>query len=424
MGGAAGGDGRRAGPPRRTAALRGDRQRRRRVLARRRRDGRRPSGAAATPIAAAAAAQRAFACGAVAAGAAGAHGGAHRRGRGARRRLLRPGAEPGGAAHGDSPPAGRSWCRWPRPRWCATDCRSGCGLVELGERSLRSLSTTRARVRADVGGWVRRRSVVEVGVLGPLRPRRRRRRRRGARTEAAGPARAPGHGVAGPDERRQPDAGHVARRAWRRRVPPPCRATSPGLRRHLGAAGSRLENVPGGYRLRLEPGELDAASASPCCSIGLASGGVHRRCRRLGHRARGPPPVAGRAARGVRRRGRAGGWRQSLDEQRLAAADLHAQLAVATDELPGGGRRRRRRRVRGRDCAKQRAAVHAGTRGRGPGGGGAAGRPRLPPACWPNRQASQPSATLSALEHTIAVGAEGAGRSTDPRVATRGHDGS
>ena len=33
------------------------------------------------------------------------------------------------------------------------------------------------------------------------------------------------------------------------------------IRKHLGSAAPRLENVGAGYRLRLEPGELDAARA-------------------------------------------------------------------------------------------------------------------------------------------------------------------
>ena len=81
-------------------------------------------------------------------------------------------------------------------------------------------------------------------------------------------------------------------------------------------------------------------------------------------------------------------WRQSLDEQRLAAADLHAQLAVATENfqeaidvagtvVPEDGPRE-----------IERAAVHAGTRRFGSGGGGV---PRRPPATAggsPNRSAS------------------------------------
>jgi predicted ATPase/DNA-binding SARP family transcriptional activator len=104
------------------------------------------------------------------------------------------------------------------------------------------------------------------------------------------------------------------------------------LRRHLGAAASRLDNGPGGYRLRLEPDELDAThaadligqarrTASSDAGAGLA---LVREARRLW---RGSPLEEFADVEAL------SAWRRSLEEQRLAAAELHAELAVATGEF-------------------------------------------------------------------------------------------
>ena len=72
-------------------------------------------------------------------------GAAHRRGRGARRRLLRAAPESGGAPAGDRATAGRSCCRRRRPRWCATPCptASGCSTSGgIGSRTWRSRSAS------------------------------------------------------------------------------------------------------------------------------------------------------------------------------------------------------------------------------------------------------------------------------------------
>jgi predicted ATPase/DNA-binding SARP family transcriptional activator len=100
------------------------------------------------------------------------------------------------------------------------------------------------------------------------------------------------------------------------------------LRRHLGLAAPRLENVGAGYRLRLEPGELDAARAVE-----------------LIDRARQTGPADPTAARELVREARGlwrgqpleefadvdalASWARSLEEMWLAAADLQAELALA-----------------------------------------------------------------------------------------------
>jgi predicted ATPase/DNA-binding SARP family transcriptional activator len=100
------------------------------------------------------------------------------------------------------------------------------------------------------------------------------------------------------------------------------------IRKHLGSAAPRLENVGAGYRLRLEPGELDAARAIE-----------------LTERARQTGPVDPTAARELVRVARGlwrgqpleefadvdalAAWARSLEELWLAAADLHAELALA-----------------------------------------------------------------------------------------------
>ena len=78
----------------------------------------------------------------------GADGAAHRRGRGAGRRLLRPAAESGGPAAGDRATAARCCSPRRRPRWSATPCPTGVDLLDLGRASPQGPDRARARLPA------------------------------------------------------------------------------------------------------------------------------------------------------------------------------------------------------------------------------------------------------------------------------------
>ena len=104
------------------------------------------------------------------------------------------------------------------------------------------------------------------------------------------------------------------------------------LRRHLGPAASRLENGPGGYLLRLASDELDANHAADLTAQARRTGSLDaqaglalvREARRLW---RGPPLEEFADIDALTP------WRTSLNEQRLAAAELHAELALAVGEF-------------------------------------------------------------------------------------------
>ena len=71
--------------------------------------------------------------------AAGADGAAHRRGRGAGRRLLRPAAEPGGPAAERRPRRPGAALAGDRTSWSATRCPTASSLLDLGEHRLKDL---------------------------------------------------------------------------------------------------------------------------------------------------------------------------------------------------------------------------------------------------------------------------------------------
>ena len=136
----------------------------------------------------------------------------------------------------------------------------GLALSELGERSLRSLSRPE-RVFELTWSAPKPSTRVEIQVLGPLRltvdgvevavPGPKRRAVLALLAMAApGPLSVDSIVVAvWPDE--EAGSGPLALQSHISR-----------LRRHLGPAASRLETGPGGYRLRLEAGELDATRAA------------------------------------------------------------------------------------------------------------------------------------------------------------------
>ena len=102
------------------------------------------------------------------------------------------------------------------------------------------------------------------------------------------------------------------------------------LRRHLGPAAHRLESGAGGYRLRLDDGALDATRFTALLA----------RSRTIMDQPQAAIALVEEARRMYR--GRAleefvdiealAAWRRSLDEQRLAAADLHTELALAAGD--------------------------------------------------------------------------------------------
>ena len=324
--------------------------------------------------------------------AAGAHGPAHRRGRAARRRLLRLGGEPRRAAHERrARRPDRRLAASPRSS-CATRCADGVELVDLGEHRLRDLAapstcsrsrtptcrassrpcgrSTRspATCRSQLTSFVGRDD--EIGALadalGDARARHAHRRRR----RRQDPPRAPGRGRGS-------------------------RPTSPTARGscELAAADDDELDGAGGRRRR------SAASSGPGCRWSRASSSTcgrkpaararqlraparrRRRPRRRGARARArtsrcSPPAArrststasassrGRVAAATRRR------RSRMFERRVAArrrrgADARRGpttqwRAIARDLPPARrhpARHRARRRARGGDVSPAEIAA-------------------------------------------------------------------
>ena len=200
----------------------------------------------------------------------------------------------------------------------------GVALVELGERALRSLRrpervfeltwspVTRQDLSVEVLGPLRVFvGGVEVGVVGP--------KRRAVLALLAWSSPAPLSVDRLVDSLSLDGGGHSGRAALQSHVS--------RLRRQFGPVASRLDNTPGGYRLCLDPGELDVARAVELLD----------EARRLA----GVDPVAARQlvrdAKGLWR-GRPldefadvdalAGWARSLEELRSTAADLHAELAL------------------------------------------------------------------------------------------------
>src|SRR3954451_3118489 len=136
---------------------------------------------------------------------------------------------------------------------------AGMALVELGERALRSL---RRPERVFELRWsTAAQDDIAVEVLGPLRLRI-----GGSEVRVPGPKRrallallamAAPHPIGveallaalWPDDEAGAERASLQSHVWR-------------LRRDLGPAADRLETGPGGYRLRLRSGELDAAAAT------------------------------------------------------------------------------------------------------------------------------------------------------------------
>lgn len=207
---------------------------------------------------------------------------------------------------------------------------AGLILAELGERSLRSLSRPE-RVFELTWTAPAPSEHIEIGLLGPLRLAI-----DGVDVVVPGPKRRAVLALLAMASPGWASVDSLVATVW-----PDGEAASGSLalqshisrlRRHLGPAAKRLETGPGGYRLRLEPGELDATRAKEL----------------IGEARRGAPTNGSAALTLVREarclwRGRPleefsdvgplAAWRQALDEQRLAAADLHAELAIASRDF-------------------------------------------------------------------------------------------
>ena len=207
----------------------------------------------------------------------------------------------------------------------------GLSLVELGPRTLRSL-TRPEQVFELTWSELRPAASIHVRILGPLRlsvgsvdvdvpgPKR---RAVLALLAMSFPSPVPTDtliSALSPDDAARSDRAALHSHITR-------------LRRHLATAAERLESVGGGYRLRLGTGELDATQATE-----LFDG-----ARRA---AATEPTVALELVRDARRLWRGeplaefaevealAAWGRSLEEMRLAAADLHVGLALTVGDLP------------------------------------------------------------------------------------------
>jgi hypothetical protein len=215
----------------------------------------------------------------------------------------------------------------------------GVSLQEVGERVLPSLSRPE-RVFALQWSTPPSTATLEVQVLGPLRlvvdgaevpvpgPRR---RAVLALVAMAAPAFTSADSLllaAWPDEEGGSSAGALQNVISR-------------LRRHLGPAAPRLESGAGGYRLRLDDGALDATRFTALIARSRTNFDQPQAAIALVEEAR--RIYRGRALEEFVDVDALAAWRRSLDEQRLEAADLHAELALATgDRRPAHGDRRRR----------------------------------------------------------------------------------
>jgi len=101
------------------------------------------------------------------------------------------------------------------------------------------------------------------------------------------------------------------------------------LRRHLGAAADRITADPAGYRLALEPGELDAQRLDAAVRDARArlDDDPHAALA-LVRRARAAD--RGRALDGLHDVAALVGWAAALDELRASAAELHVECALAS----------------------------------------------------------------------------------------------
>ncbi len=204
----------------------------------------------------------------------------------------------------------------------------GVSLLEVGERTLPSLSRPE-RVFALQWSTPPSTTTVEVQVLGPLRLLV-----DGAEVAVPGPRRRAVLALLAMAAPASTSADSLLLAAWQDDQA----GSSVGalqnvisrLRRHLGPAAHRLETGAGGYRLRLDDGALDATRLTA----------VLARARTIMDQPQAAIALVDEARRMYRGRpleefvdvDALAGWRRSLDEQRRAAADLRAELALATGD--------------------------------------------------------------------------------------------
>ena len=204
----------------------------------------------------------------------------------------------------------------------------GVSLLEVGERTLPSLSRPE-RVFALQWSTPPSTTTVEVQVLGPLRLLV-----DGAEVAVPGPRRRAVLALLAMAAPASTSADSLLLAAWQDDEA----GSSAGalqnvisrLRRHLGPAAHRLETGAGGYRLRLDDGALDATRLTALLA----------RARTIMDQPQAAIALVDEARRMYRGRpleefvdvDALAAWRRSLDEQRRAAADLRAELALAAGD--------------------------------------------------------------------------------------------
>jgi DNA-binding SARP family transcriptional activator len=202
-------------------------------------------------------------------------------------------------------------------------------LVELGERSLRSLSRPEHvyELTWTPGGPS---MTVEVRVLGPLQLLV-----DGAEVDVRGPKRRAALALLALASPRPISVEHLCAALWADDDGAGDRAALQShmsrLRRHLGPATDRLQSTDAGYRLDLDADALDARRATQLVERGrdeldadpAAAHSLARSAEALwrGHALEEFADVAPLA-----------GWARTLEELRLSAMDLRAVAAIATGD--------------------------------------------------------------------------------------------